>query len=67
VTTEVVSFLPRGSLHVRWDDRYEREGTVVFVADRRPIALTDRWFARQLPRWRRLGVATDLQLYEAGE
>jgi hypothetical protein len=60
-------YLPPGSLHVRWNDRYEREGAVVLVADRRPRALTDRFFAEQIPRWQRLGIALNLCVYEDTE
>ena len=64
----VVSYLPAGALHVSWTDRRAREGVVVFVADRfadsrLPAALNDRYFARQIPRWRQRGVALDLHVY----
>ena len=59
--------LPRGRLDVVWHDRWQRSGTVVFIADRRPVALNDAFFRRQIPRWRRLGLALDLQVYEQEE
>jgi hypothetical protein len=63
----VRSRLPRGTLDVVWHDRRAQTGTVIFIANRRPRALTDRWFGEQIPRWRKRGVARDLRVYGAGE
>jgi hypothetical protein len=59
----VISYLPDGELHVVWYDRREREGTVVLVVDRRPPALTDQYFRRQIPVWNALGIAKGLRVY----
>jgi hypothetical protein len=67
VNGRVISHLPAGELHVAWYDRRQREGTVVLVAHRLPAALNDKFFAKQIPRWQRHGVALDLHVYEADE
>jgi hypothetical protein len=64
-TGRVISFLPPGELHVSWYDRRQREGVVVFVPDPRPPAHNDAYFRKAIPEWRRLGIATDLHVYEA--
>jgi hypothetical protein len=68
MTGRVISYLPRGELHVVWHDRWEQDGTVILVADRRPPTHNDAFFRRQIPRWQALGLAAGLQVYptEAG-
>jgi hypothetical protein len=59
----VISRLPAGELHVVWHDRLRREGTVILVSDRRPIAHNDAFYKTAIPRWQALGIAAGLQVY----
>ena len=53
--------LPRGHFELAWREREPGVATVVFVRDRKPRALDERFFREMIPRWRAAGVAFNIE------
>jgi hypothetical protein len=55
------SGLPRGHFELAWRQDEPGVATVVFVRDRKPRALTERYFQEMIPRWRAAGVGVNIE------
>lgn len=53
--------LPSGHFELAWREREPDCATVVFIRDRRPRALTEAYFQRQIPIWRSQGVRVGIE------